>query len=285
MRKDHTYHKLPLSGASIAWEKSKEEIWTGLSEKIAKEGSGQKSQVLKLQVRRWLALAASVSLLLALTGFMRFYTVKTQSPSDEISTAVLPDGSIVELNSNSTLSYQPYWWRLARSVNLEGEAWFEVEKGSRFRVKSSLALTEVLGTTFNVFARGNSYRVSCHSGRVQVSSRQTKERAILEPGRKAVLGSAGTLEVSPMKYRGDTPAWLNPMIIFTSTPLRLVFEKIECQYGIEIDYSGVPEHIYSGNFAVDTPLENVLSLLCRPFNLSYELTTGKKYIILPAPAE
>jgi ferric-dicitrate binding protein FerR (iron transport regulator) len=285
MRKDHTYHKQPLSGASITWEKSKEEIWAGLSEKIAEQGPGHKSQALKLQGRKWPSLAASVTLLLALTGFMRFHTVKTQSPADEISSVVLPDGSIVELNSSSTLSYHPHWWRLARSVRLEGEAWFEVEKGSRFRVESSLALTEVLGTSFNVFARGDSYRVSCHSGRVQVSSRQTKDSAILDPGSKAVLDDAGTLAVSPMKYKGDTPAWLNPMIIFTSTPLHLVFEEIERQYGIEIEYSGVPEHIYSGNFAVDTPLENVLSLLCRPFNLSYELSTGKKYIIVPAPAD
>ena len=285
MKKDQTYRKSPLSGASIAWEKSKEEIWADLSGKIAKDGAGTKTHDLKLPGRQWLALAASLTLLLAVTGFMRFFTVETHSPVDELSTVVLPDGSVVELNSNSTLSYHPHWWRLARSVRLEGEAWFEVKKGSRFRVESSLARTEVLGTSFNVFARGDSYRVFCHSGRVQVSSLQTKDRAVLDPGSKAVLSGAGTLAVSPMIYRGDTPAWLNPMIMFTSTPLGLVFDEIERQYGIEIDNSGVPEHIYSGNFSVDTPLENVLSLLCRPFNLSYELATGKKYIIVPAPAE
>lgn len=285
MKKDHTYRKQPLSGASIAWEKSKEEIWAGLSGKIAEEGPESKTHGLKLHSKRWLALAASLTLLLALTGFMRFFTVETHAPANEIITVILPDGSVVELNSHSTLSYHPHWWRMARAVRLEGEAWFEVEKGSRFRVESKLAHTEVLGTSFNVFARGDSYRVSCHTGRVSVSSRQTKDRAVLDPGSKAVLSGAGTLAVSPMKYRGDTPAWLNPMVMFASTPLRMVFKEIERQYGIEIEYSGVPELIFSGNFAVDTPLENVLSLLCRPFNLSYELTTGKKYIIVPAPAE
>jgi transmembrane sensor len=285
MKKDHTYDKHRLSGASIAWDKSKEEIWADLSGEIAKEGPGSKTYGLKLLGRQWFALAASLTLLLAVTGFMRFHTVETQSLVDEICSVILPDGSAVELNSNSTLSYHPYWWRLSRSVRMEGEAWFEVEKGSRFSVESALAQTEVLGTTFNIFARGDSYQVACHSGKVSVSSRRTKDRAVLDPGKKAVLSGAGILSVSPMKYRGDTPAWLNPMIMFTSTPLGLVFEEIERQYGIAIDYSGVPEHIYSGNFSVDTPLENVLSLLCRPFNLSYELTTGEKYIIISAPSE
>lgn len=285
MKKDPTYRKTTLSGASIAWEKSKEEIWTDLSGIIAKEGAVSKTHGLKLHRKLWFALAASLALLLAVTGFIRFLTVETYSSDGEVSTVALPDGSLVELNSNSILSYHPHWWRLARSVRLEGEAWFMVEKGSRFSVESSLALTEVLGTSFNVFARGDSYRVSCHSGRVQVSARQTKDRAVLDPGSKAELSDSGTFAVSPMLYRGEKPVWLNPMIMFTSTPLRLVFKEVERQYGIEIEYSRVPEHIYSGNFSVDTPLENVLSLLCRPFNLSYEFATGKKYIIVPAPAK
>lgn len=270
---------------NINWEKSKEEVWAEISGKIAGEGADRKLQQGPLPGRRWLALAASLTLLLALSAFMRFHAIETFSGDGEKISVILPDGSVVELNSNTKFSYHPYWWRFSRTARLEGEAWFEVEKGSKFRVKSELASTEVLGTTFNIFARGDSYLVSCHSGKVSVSSHQTKDRAVLEPGSKLVMSGSGSLEVSRMKFKGDTPAWLNPMLTFTSTPLHLVFEEIERQYGIEIDHSAVPEHLYSGNFPVDIPPENVLSLLCRPFNLTYERTSGNKYLILPASPE
>ena len=75
---------------------------------------------------------------------------------------------------------------------------------------------------------------------------------------------------------------MNPMLLFTSTPIHRVFEEIEKQYGIEIEVSEELSHLYSGKFSMDVPLENVLTLLCRPFNLRYDRITDKKYIVYPA---
>jgi transmembrane sensor len=272
-----------LSRASIPWKQSKEEVWKDISAKIKKEGGDQEIHKRFLPGKQWLALAASITLLISVTGFLRFYSVETSTLLAETHTLVLPDGSSVELNENTTISYHPYWWRVSRSVKLEGEAWFLVEKGSNFRVESALAVTEVLGTSFNVLARDEIYQVSCHTGRVSVSASLSKDRAILDPGKQVELSSVGALEVTDMRYVGDTPGWLNRNIMFSSTPLQLVFEEIEKQYGIEIDGSRLPELLYSGNFSTNLPLENVLTLLCRPFKLRYEKITGKKYIIYPAP--
>lgn len=279
MKKDHTYKH------SIAWQKSKEEVWADIAVIIARKDASAGTPRTLVPSSRLLAIAASFTLLLAISGFMRFHTLEMHAPEGEHMSATLPDGSTVELNSNTSLSYHPQWWRFSRTAQLEGEAWFLVKKGSKFVVKSALAQTEVLGTSFNVFARDDRYHVSCHSGTVSVSSRQTKDIAVLDPGRKAVLSRTGTLSVYPMSYRGDTPVWVNPMLMYISTPLGLVFDEIEQKYSIEIDYSQIQEHLYSGNFPADTPLENMLSLLCRPFNLSYELSSGNKYLIISAPPE
>ncbi|MCP4312721.1 MAG: DUF4974 domain-containing protein [Bacteroidetes bacterium] len=274
-----------LSSASVPWEKSKEEVWKDLSAAITKEGGVQEIHRRFLPGKQWLALAASFTLLLAVTGYMRFHSIEVSTTMAETHSLLLPDGSAVELNSNTILSFHPHWWRISRGVKLEGEAWFLVEKGSSFRVESALAVTEVLGTSFNVLARNEKYQVSCHTGRVRVSASQSKERAILDPGKQVVLGSDGTLEVSDMISVSTAPGWLNRNIMFSATPLQMVFEEIEKQYGIEIDGSRLPDLLYSGSFSTDIPLENILTLLCRPFNLRYEKITGKKYIIYPAPEE
>lgn len=71
----------------------------------------------------------------------------------------LPDGSVVRLNSVSRLSYKPLGWYFSRSAELSGEAFFEVEKGSKFTIYSMLGSTSVLGTSFNnVTARDFSKR-------------------------------------------------------------------------------------------------------------------------------
>ena len=271
-----------LSRASIPWKQSQEEVWKDISAKIKMEGGDQEIHKRFLSGKQWLAMAASITLLLSVTGFLRFYNVETFTQLAETHALVLPDGSSVELNENTNISYHPYWWRISRSVKLEGEAWFLVENGSNFRVESALAVTEVLGTSFNVLAREEIYQVSCHTGRVRVSSSLSEDRAILNPGKQVELSSVGALEVTDMRYVGDTPGWLNKNIMFSSTPLQMVFEEIEKQYSIEIDGTRLPELLYSGNFSTNIPLENVLTLLCRPFNLRYEKITGKKYVIYPA---
>jgi len=62
---------------------------------------------------------------------MRFYTQTITVPKGHHLVAQLPDGSTVDLNADTKLSYHPYWWRFARTVNFEGEGFFKVKKGKK----------------------------------------------------------------------------------------------------------------------------------------------------------
>src|SRR3546814_20595129 len=64
---------------------------------------------------------------------------------------VLPDGSKVHLNAESTLKYTTRFSEPEREVDLEGEAFFEVRKYETlsFRVASYGRVVDVLGTTYN----------------------------------------------------------------------------------------------------------------------------------------
>jgi ferric-dicitrate binding protein FerR (iron transport regulator) len=232
--------------------------------------------------RQWLALAASLVLLLSVTAFVKFYSVKTHCPTGVRSSLQLPDGSVVELNASTHMSYHPYWWFISREVKLEGEAFFRVKEGKKFRVLSSSASTEVLGTTFNVFARGSDYIVTCHSGSVRVSEELTGSAVTLSPYERSVLKPSGGFDVTKLESSRDAPGWTDNLIMFSSAPLRLVFDEIERQFGIVIETPAEMQQVYSGNFSLDQPVEKILSLLCLPFDLEYERQTGNKYRIYPS---
>lgn len=271
-----------FSKAQIPWEKSKSEVWNDLEEQLVKEDHSPELVRRFLPGKQWLALAASLVLLLSVSAFMRFYSVSTICPPGVHTSLLLPDGSQVEINAASTVKYHPYWWFISRQVELDGEAFFHVEKGKKFRVVSTSATTEVLGTTFNVFARGADYIVTCLTGSVKVTDTGTDKNVTLSPREKSVLMPAGGFTVSKINNQRPEPGWTDKLLMFGSTPLRLVFEEIERQYGIVIETPAEMQQVYSGNFSLDQPLENILSLLCLPFDLKYEHQTGKKYLVYPA---
>jgi ferric-dicitrate binding protein FerR (iron transport regulator) len=271
-----------FSKAEIPWKKSKEEVWNNLEQNIMKEDRSPVPVGRLLPGRQWLALAASLVLLLSVTTFIRFYTINTQCPEGVRTSLQLPDGSTVELNASTHLSYKPYWWFFSRKVKLEGEAFFSVEKGRKFRVVSSSASTEVLGTTFNVFARGADYIVTCHTGSIRVSENLTGDVVTLSPYERSMLEPEGGFTVTKLAKLSDSPGWTDNLIMFSSTPLRLVFEEIERQFGIEIEAPEEMQQVYSGNFSLDQPVENILSLLCLPFDLEYERQTGNLYMVYPS---
>jgi transmembrane sensor len=274
-----------FSRADIHWEKSKDEIWRDLSVRLKEENQNQ-NEVRRINPgMRWLAIAASLVLLLTVTGFMRFYQKETSCPPGQHVSLVLPDGSSVELNAQTSVRYHPLWWVISREVYLEGEAFFDVKKGKQFRVVSSLAATDVLGTTFNIYARDLNYRVTCLSGRVRVTSTRTNEEITLSPNERGDLDQSGVFNIVSVSRELSTPGWMNNLIMFASTPLRLVFDEIERQYGIVIVSPSEMDQVYSGNFSLSEPVDKVLYLLCRPFDLKYEQYTGKKYIVYPARME
>jgi len=275
-------HDQIFSNARIPWEKSKAAVWNDLAELITKKDQSPVPVRHLHPNRQWLALAASLVLLLSVSGFMRFYTVKTFCPQGVHNSLQLPDGSEVELNASTHLSYHPYWWFISREVKLEGEAFFNVEKGKNFVVVSRNARTEVLGTTFNVFARGEDYIVTCHTGSVRVSEDLTGSMVTLSPNERSIMKASGGFTVSQLESNPDSPGWTGSMLMFASTPLRLVFEEIERQFGIVIETAKEMQQVYSGNFSLDQPVENILSLLCLPFDLEYEHQTGNTYLVYPS---
>ena len=122
---------------------------------------------------RWLmGLAAGLALLIGAITFFGNRTQEAIAPYATTTNHTLPDQSNIILNDGSRISYQEGKWTEDRTVRLEGEAFFSVQKGSTFKVVTPNGTVEVLGTQFNVRAWGEKLYVECYEGKVKVVSQQ-----------------------------------------------------------------------------------------------------------------
>jgi transmembrane sensor len=264
----------------VPFTKSKEEVWDTLSEKIGKDDFVQPKGKLISMV--WYKVAAAVVIILVgSTSFMKLYTTTIFSEKGNHANHILPDGSSVELNAVSSISYHPYWWKITREVSLEGEAFFEVEKGSNFSVTSKLGKTEVLGTSFNIFARNHEYKVFCETGKVRVSNNSSTVELVIVPGQMAILDQNNNTGKIEKKLLDNITSWRLNEFYFKAIPLTEVINEIEIQYNVSItlDVDDSDSLTYSGRFTKKGTADVTLALICQSFNLNFTSKGKNNYNI------
>jgi transmembrane sensor len=195
---------------------------------------------------------AAILLLAILVGSLGYYFgLKNQPGYSEIISAekqvineyILPDGSVVALNSNSKLRFPKDFNSDTREVSISGEAFFDVKHNPEkpFLINAGNIQVKVLGTSFNVSAYPGSETVEVvvESGLVQVisnaeySTSETPE-LMLNAGEKGTLmNSHGKLEKS-LNTDPNYLAWKTHNITFDKTPLDEVVKFLSKMYHIDI---------------------------------------------------
>lgn len=258
--------------------RSREQAWERLEARLTAQSSGRVVPFIRL--RTVAAAAALLALAMGTVLLMRLYTVTETSGEGQQISCNLPDGSLAELNAGSTLSYQPWWWRFSRTLQLDGEAYFEAEKGRTFRVLSANGTTEVLGTSFTVYARPDEYRVDCYTGKVRVAS-PSGEKTVLIPGHSATIASDGSIRVSVTLTDEPQAPWKQGMFSFSARPLRLVLDEIQRQYDVTVIFESGNEFLFTGYFSKELPVQEALEVVCKPFGLTFTQRTDRVYEITP----
>ena len=237
--------------------------WNALQQQVEKEK--QPARVRQLG-RWWQYAAAAVVLLFAGYFFLlpsgdEWTTVS--APLAQKMVYELPDGSEVWLNAGSEMRFQEQQFSEVRWVELEGEGFFDVVPGASFEVNTPQGLVSVLGTSFDVYARAEQFRVACYTGRVGVRYSDTAPQEILEPGQGVAVIDQ---EVSRQTFdeEENMPKWTSGYSRFTEADFKTVIEELERQYALEINYPASLDTIqdYNGGFPhrdLETALEIVFS--------------------------
>ncbi len=261
----------------VPYENGSDEIWEAMQQKMATK----EIRIRRIQPARrrlWLT-AATVAILMGMVTLLRFYPHTIRTAPGQIVTLTLPDGSTAALNAQSRLTYYPLWWSISPKVTLTGEAFFKGHHSQRFSVKSDRGTVVVLGTSFDIYARSDNYRVVCFTGKVRVTSR-TKNQIVLTPGEKAVVSPHGDITFSKEIKTRDYNAWTNHQFVFTAVPLASVLKELARRYNVEIDLKKpVQRANYTGNFSAEIPVEQALNIICKPFGLTFVKTDLRHFVI------
>ena len=155
-------------------------------------------------------------------------------------------------------------------MELEGEAFFKVAKGSSFNVITKSGTVTVYGTQFNVKQRDNYSEVICYEGLVGVTykSKETK----LKPGDSFLIIDGKT--IAKEKENRTMPSWLNNESTFKSLPYKTIVAEFERQYDVDITLMNIDStQLFTGSFTHDN-LEIALKSITLPLHLTYSKTNN-----------
>ncbi len=243
--------------------------YTDIRKKIAEGATAKKSKVRILFP--YVAVAAS---LLVLFGLFQLFAFSNSDVTKigATSSLVLADNSAVTLNANSKISY-PELFEFNRKVKLDGEAHFNVRKGSKCQVMTKNGTVTVLGTQFNVISKSGFFEVTCFEGRVLVESRGQSE--VLNQG-DAIRFSNNHVE--RWKQSSGKPTWIDGETTFRNAAFKIVVDQFKDQYNYQISY---PRHLdpikFSGTFP-NKDIGTALQSICLPLDLKYQIN-GREIVI------
>lgn len=265
------------------------------SKKLSTNPSSSRSQTSLTGFTR-LKIAASVVILLSFSLLLlnrsgeknqpeksevKVYKIKKTRRGEKL-TLMLPDGSKVKLNSESTLKY-PTSFGGQREVSMEGEVFFEVERDTLkpFIVKTGQVSTEVLGTSFNInySPEDSIVEVAVASGKVSVTSKSVNESFYLLP--REVL-TCETSKFSKKYFDEDLLlGWKDGILAFENANINEITRRLSTWYDVDFDIRGPAktQRKFSGKFKNRT-LRDVLDGISYSSNFEFSIHQDKVVIEL-----
>ena len=275
---------------------NKEQIGASILNRINEQIDQQPARTAKIfPLWRSLAAAAVAILAIGLGLFFREPILNAIDPVQQVqftSTArqyrqlTLADGSQVWLSPSSTISYPDKFRGKQRNVNIEGEAYFEVEHDADhpFVIQSGAVKTVVLGTSFDIqaYSRTASIEVTVVSGKVGVASQNSKTAEMVIANQRTVYQKAtGRLVKEAYPNAAKFLDQRKGIFDFKGASLQEVSHELEVQYGIRISLS--PElsaKAFYGRLQTTVPIEHTLDKLCAVMEARWEIQNGT-YLLHP----
>lgn len=198
----------------------------------------------------------------------------------------LPDSSFISLNKSAVLTYPERFNNDERRVKLEGEAFFDVTHDPKkpFIIEAGSIEVTVLGTEFYVVALPESRKVevTVKSGKVKVQSLVSKENRILTAKETVTYLFDNEAFLEKKELNQVNYDWNNNLLVFKNEPLDQVFQVIEKEFDVVIDFNqNLSKCNISSRFET-SDAEEVIKQICLLFELEYSRKSNK-YLIAGNP--
>ncbi|PIF06352.1 MAG: hypothetical protein CSA36_01970 [Draconibacterium sp.] len=240
--------------------------------KIQHKISGKKRK-LNTALKKVLKYAAIVVFLISLATI--YYTNKQQVNCNDTQTklsytffitengqrskVVLPDSSIVWLNSGTTLSYPNNFSEQNRVVLLNGQAFFQVyhKENNPFSVQVNGLIVKVLGTKFDIdaYPENDKIDVVLESGKVELTHKNFESfKYTMKPGEKATYSIANNALTVNYTDAALYSSWKDGKLVFRNESMKNVVEKLKRWYNVNIEVTD--EEVFNSIFSGTIQNEN-----------------------------
>ncbi len=179
---------------------------------------------------------------------------------------ILSDSTKVWLNSETTLRFPIQFAADVRSVELTGEAYFEVSKNKKkpFVVSSGNHLVKVLGTQFNIssYADNPNIYTTLAEGKVEVSSISNPEVTLmLKPSEQSILNSNNNKIQKRTVDVNQYVAWRDGRFVFRDQTLEEIMFTLSKWYDVQVFFSNeADKHLmFTGNLERYADFSDILA--------------------------
>ena len=207
----------------------------------------------------------------------------SHSPRGSVSEIILPDGSVIFLNSDSHIQYRVNGKNGIREVHLRGEAWFDVKKDKKkpFIVHTPFYNVNVTGTQFNVKAYDSDNEVitTLEEGEVRIGSSEDfklESEITLKPGEQVVLNTeTKKANIKTVNTKWFT-SWKDNKLIFVNMSLKELIVLLERKYGVDIEVKNkaLLDLHFDGTIKNETIIE-ILEIIKKTLPVNYKITNQK----------
>ncbi len=250
-------------------------------------------RVRRLRRIAWSGVAAALLLLPAAIAGLRKQAVQPRFQQQTLAAyhvdkgvkgkVVLPDSTIIYLNSASSVKVLSDFSTQERKIWLDGEGWFEVKSDPQhpfYVMTPSGVQVKVTGTRFNLSSyRDEPLRVLLESGRLELQEKNHTTVRLLPDQAVTLQQSAPQVSMTDEESRREATAWREGMLVFNDTPMDEAIARIERWYGVHVRVSNTRllEERLTGEFVTETVAEvfHILSL-----THGFEYTIDNKEVTL-----
>jgi len=268
-------------------ERFLENEWSHLSRKLELD-TGKLNPPVKPEKRfRIWHIAAACAVLFAIVGTMLSTSAWNREepiteleivvPRGETRNILLPDNTVVFLNSDTKLSYKSNFGKKNREVSLVGEAFFNVtyNEAKQFIVNTSENKIRVLGTAFNVnaYPGENMHQISLERGKIQVSH-QNQESYAMQPNQTyLLLRSSGSSKIFNTEHVANYSSWSRGKIMLRNRRFSAMARDLERSHNVVFDIQNeqILDSRYTGEFSREESIRKILDIIRLTTHFEFEI--------------
>ena len=215
-------------------------------------------------------------------GFAAQQSHRLAAPKGVSLRVILADKSVVWLNAGSAIRVSASYGAKDRSLELDGEAYFDVSHNPKkpFLVKAKNTSIKVLGTQFNMaaYSSSNQVQTTLVEGSVTVSALQ--QTLVLKPGQQAVVSPDASIQLHTQVNLHQVLGWKEGYFRFKDESIEAIMEELARWYPIAgVDIRAGKGDRFTGSIQRSKKLTALLASLEKVSDLKFVIEEGRVVVM------